>query len=151
VITTDLKGTSHCSIPPQNDYSLFVRRSGGQADAKIFHDPAEVVARAAALNAELGLQLQPGFEVFVPKHGTALHTNEWTFLRKDGSRFPVLLTVSALHRDGEIFGYLEDRGSSRAATQRANVARERTILARGDGQYPAMIGTGTRISLAFRQ
>ena len=58
------------------------------------HDPAEVAARAV----EMGIA--PGFDVFVAaaRRGEA-ETREWTYVRKDGARFPVSLTVSAM-RDG---------------------------------------------------
>ena len=73
-----------------------------------FHDPDEVEARAATLSQELGEQIYPGFEVFVAKarRGTP-ETREWTYIRKDGARLPVLLTVSAVHnREGTLTGFL---------------------------------------------
>jgi PAS domain S-box-containing protein len=73
-----------------------------------FHDPAEVEARAQALTAELQTVVQPGFEVFIAKarQGGA-DSNEWTYIRKDGTRFPVSLSVTALRdEDDNVFGYL---------------------------------------------
>lgn len=80
---------------------------GSQTPAT-FHDPAEVAARALALSAELQRPVAPGFEVFVAhaQEGRA-ETREWTYVRRDGTRIPVLLSVSAL-RDGSgiTTGYL---------------------------------------------
>src|ERR1700690_969088 len=57
----------------------------------LFHDPEEVIARAN----ELGIE--PGFEVFVSsaRQGET-ETREWTYIRKDGSRIAVSLTVTAM-------------------------------------------------------
>lgn len=80
----------------------------GKATPEIIHDPAEIKARAEALTNELGHPVEPGFESFVAKARTGeADENEWTYIRRDGSRFPVLLSVTALHgRNGEISGFL---------------------------------------------
>ena len=73
-----------------------------------FHDEAEVVARAAELSAELGRVIEPGFEVFVarPRLGGA-DVREWTYVRKDGRRVQVLLSMTALRDEaGEITGFM---------------------------------------------
>ncbi len=71
-------------------------------------DPQELVARAAALSVELGAVIAPGFEALVFKASRGIEDiYELTKIRKDGSRFPAILSVTAL-RDGEggIIGYL---------------------------------------------
>lgn len=80
----------------------------GKLTPGVFHDPAEVVARAAELSAELGRTIEPGFEVFVLKSRSGeLETGEWTYVRKDGVRVPVALNVSALRNDaGQITSFL---------------------------------------------
>jgi hypothetical protein len=74
----------------------------------IIHDPVEVAARAEQFSNELGVTIAPGFEVFVAKARRNLPNEyEWTYIRKDGTRFPVLLTVTALRdKTGEIAGFL---------------------------------------------
>ena len=74
----------------------------------IFHDPTEVIERAAELSLELGRPVTPGFETFVVKAVSgATDEREWTYIRKDGVRVPVLLTVSAIATpSGELIGYL---------------------------------------------
>ncbi|WP_332852320.1 PAS domain S-box protein [Duganella sp. S19_KUP01_CR8] len=74
----------------------------------VLHDPDEVAARAAVLSQELQRVVEPGFEAFVAKARLGLaDENEWTYIRRDGSRFPVLLSVTALSgADGVINGYL---------------------------------------------
>ena len=80
----------------------------GKVTPEIIHDPGELVERSRSLCAELGTTIEPGFEVFVAKARQGIaDENEWSYIRKDGSRFPVLLSVTAL-RDcqGNITGFL---------------------------------------------
>ncbi|MBU1394948.1 MAG: PAS domain-containing protein, partial [Gammaproteobacteria bacterium] len=71
-------------------------------------DPEEVVARAEALSVELGTPITPGFEALVFKASRGIEDiYELTYIRKDGSRFPAVVSVTAL-RDAQnaIIGYL---------------------------------------------
>jgi PAS domain S-box-containing protein len=71
-------------------------------------DPQEVIVRAAALSMELGTQIEPGFEALVFKASRGIEDiYELTYIRKDGSRFPAVVSVTAL-RDAQegIIGYL---------------------------------------------
>lgn len=74
----------------------------------IIHVTDEVVARAKSLSQELGKPINPGFEVFVAKSRLGIaDESEWTYIRKDGSRFPVLLSVTALRdKNNNITGFL---------------------------------------------
>lgn len=80
----------------------------GKMSPAILHEPMEVVQRAQELSAELGVEIAPGFDVFTAKiQGGKPDEYEWSYIRKDGSRFPVLLSISTLRdRTGEITGYL---------------------------------------------
>jgi len=71
-------------------------------------DPQEVIARAKALSIELGTQIEPGFEALVFKASRGIEDiYELTYIRKDGSRFPAMVSVTALRDDqGSIIGYL---------------------------------------------
>ena len=71
-------------------------------------DPQEVIARANALSVELGTPITPGFEALVFKASRGIEDiYELTYIRKDGSRFPAVVSVTAL-RDAQeaIIGYL---------------------------------------------
>ena len=74
----------------------------------ILHDSAEVELRAQELSQELGATIEPGFEVFVAKARLGIaEEREWTYVRKDGSRFPVLLSVTTLRNaEGNIIGFV---------------------------------------------
>ena len=71
-------------------------------------DPQEVIARAKALSLELGTGIAPGFEALVFKASRGIEDiYELTYIRKDGSRFPAVVSVTALRDDrGAIIGYL---------------------------------------------
>jgi PAS domain S-box-containing protein len=71
-------------------------------------DPQEVIARAKALSAELATTITPGFEALVFKASRGIEDiYELTYIRKDGSRFPAVVSVTALRgADGGIIGYL---------------------------------------------
>jgi len=71
-------------------------------------DPQEVIARAKALSIELDTPIAPGFEALVFKASRGIEDiYELTYIRQDGSRFPAVVSVTAL-RDAQdaIIGYL---------------------------------------------
>src|SRR5258705_295229 len=71
-------------------------------------DPQEVITRARALSLELGTAITPGFEALVFKASRGIEDiYELTYFRKDGSRFPAVVSVTALRDvDSAIIGYL---------------------------------------------
>ncbi|TRZ66613.1 MAG: PAS domain S-box protein, partial [Rhodocyclaceae bacterium] len=71
-------------------------------------DPQEVIARAKALSVELDTPITPGFEALVFKASRGIEDiYELTYIRKDGSRFPAVVSVTALRDDQDmIIGYL---------------------------------------------
>src|SRR2546429_2735981 len=71
-------------------------------------DPQEVIARAKALSIELATPITPGFEALVCKASRGIEDiYELTYIRKDGSRFPAVVSVTALRDDQSgIIGYL---------------------------------------------
>jgi PAS domain S-box-containing protein len=74
----------------------------------LIHDAEEVALRAQELSQELGVLIEPGFEVFVAqaRRGETVE-REWSYIRKDGSRFPVELSITALRdSSNNITGFL---------------------------------------------
>jgi len=71
-------------------------------------DPQEVIARAEELSFELGTPITPGFEALVFKASRGIEDiYELTYIRKDGSRFPAVVSVTALRDEADaIIGYL---------------------------------------------
>jgi PAS domain S-box-containing protein len=89
-------------------------------------DPQELIARAKSLSAELDTPITPGFEALVFKASRGIEDiYELTYLCKDGSRLPALVSVTAL-RDEQlaIIGYLLI-GTDNTARRAAEVERER--------------------------
>jgi PAS domain S-box-containing protein len=72
------------------------------------HDPEEVKERAKALSAELATPIAPGFEALAFKASREIDDSyELTYIRKDGSRFPAVVSITALRgADHAIIGYL---------------------------------------------
>jgi PAS domain S-box-containing protein len=71
-------------------------------------DPQELIARAKALSIEFGTPIAPGFEALVFKASRGIEDiYELTYIRHDGSRFPAVVSVTALRDAGDvIIGYL---------------------------------------------
>src|SRR5437588_274424 len=90
-------------------------------------DPQEVIARAAALSLVLATPITPGFEALVFKGARGIEDiYELTYIRKDGSRFPAVVSVTALRDDqGGIIGYLLIGTDN---TARKQVEAERMLL-----------------------
>src|SRR6185369_17018902 len=86
-------------------------------------DPHELIARAKALSVELGTAIAPSFETLMFKASRGIENiYELTYIRKDGSRFPTIVSVTALRDDqGAIIGYLLI-GTDNSARKRAEEA-----------------------------
>ena len=90
-------------------------------------DPQEVIARAQTLSSELGTPITPGFEALVFKASRGIEDiYELTYIRKDGSRLPAVVSVTALRDAHEaIIGYLLIGTDN---TARKQIEAERELL-----------------------
>ncbi len=108
VIATDLNGTiSHYSKGSELLLGYDADEMIGKQTPAIIHVEQEVVARGKELSREFNKEIS-GFDVFITyaKLGES-ESREWTYVRKDGSKFPVQLVVSSIEsQKGEIIGYL---------------------------------------------
>jgi len=80
----------------------------GKQTPLLWHDRAELESYARQLTEELGVPVEPGFEVFAARPQRDLpEEREWTYIRKDGRRIPVNLSVTALRDDnGGVVGFV---------------------------------------------
>ena len=108
-IATDAKGVIQI-------FNVGAERMLGYAAADVLNkitpadisDPQELIARAKELSLELSTPITPGFEALVFKASREIEDiYELTYIRKDGSRFPAVVSVTALRdADSIIIGYL---------------------------------------------
>jgi PAS domain S-box-containing protein len=99
-------------------------------------DPQEVIARAVALSAELATTITPGFQALVFKASRGIEDiYELTYIRKDGSRFPAIVSVTALRDEqGGIIGYLLI-GTDNTARKQVEEERKRLDQRLRDQQF----------------
>lgn len=126
-IATDAKGVIQI-------FNVGAERMLGYSAAEVMNqrtpadisDPQEIVARAKTLSAELETNITPGFEALVFKASRGIEDiYELTYIRKDGSRFPAVVSVTALRDDANaIIGYLLI-GTDNTARKAAEVERSR--------------------------
>ncbi len=109
----------------------------GTTTPLIFHDPEQLQLRAKQLSQELGLPIVHEFTSLTAKaQQDAVEEQEWTYIRKDGSSFPVLLCISALRdHDRKITGFViigRDITASKQAQENLRL-QERAIAASNNG------------------
>ena len=126
-IATDAKGVIQI-------FNVGAERMLGYAAADVMNkvtpadisDPHEVIARATALSHEFATPIAPGFEALVFKASRGIEDiYELTYIRKDGSRFPAVVSVTALRDEQDaIIGYLLI-GTDNTARKQAEEERTR--------------------------
>jgi signal transduction histidine kinase len=140
-IATDAKGVIQI-------FNVGAERMLGYAAAEVMNkitpadisDPQEVIARAAALSVELGTHILPGFEALVFKASRGIEDiYELTYIRKDGSRFPAVVSVTALRDEqNTIIGFLLI-GTDNTARKQAEEALLRSEMLASAGRMAASI------------
>ncbi len=109
IITVDQDGIIQ-TFNPEAEKELGYKAAEviGRHTPLIFHEPSLVKERASSLSAELQKEIAPTMELFYTMTSKGMHNeNEWVYVRKDGTMFPVQLNVSAMkNKDGSILGYV---------------------------------------------
>jgi PAS domain S-box-containing protein len=130
VIATDIKGTiTFFNRAAEQMLGYGSDEVVNKMTPALFHDPAEVKQRATQFGNNLDAQGEPDFSVFTAKTlAGERNEDEWTYVRRDGSRFPVLLSITAIRRtDGTIDGFLgiaSDITERKLATSRLQQSEE---------------------------
>lgn len=136
-IATDTKGAIQI-------FNVGAERMLGFAAAEVLYkltpadiaDPQELLTRARVLASEFGTPVTAGFEALVFKAARGIDDiYELTFVRKDGSRFPSVVSVTALYgASEEIIGYLL-MGSDNTARQLAEMEQKKLDQRLRDQQF----------------
>src|SRR5450432_4078818 len=109
IIATDEKGIIQLfNVGAERMLGYLAAEVVNKINPSDIHDPQEVMARAQALSLELATTITPGFEALAFKASRGIEDiYELTYICKDGSRFPAIVSITALRDDyGGIIGYL---------------------------------------------
>jgi signal transduction histidine kinase/AmiR/NasT family two-component response regulator len=109
IIATDEKGIIQLfNVGAERMLGYLAAEVVNRINPSDIHDPQEVMARAQALSLELATPIAPGFEALAFKASRGIEDiYELTYICKDGSRFPAIVSITALRDDdGDIIGYL---------------------------------------------
>jgi PAS domain S-box-containing protein len=109
IIATDEKGIIQLfNVGAERMLGYLAAEVVNKINPSDIHDPEEVKARAQALSAELATTITPGFEALAFKASRGIEDiYELTYICKDGSRFPAIISITALRDDfGDLIGYL---------------------------------------------
>lgn len=109
IIATDTQGIIQtCNAGALKQLGYTAEEIIGRVTPAIVHDPQEIKLRAQQLSQELGYVISPGFEVFTAKARLGIPDESlWTYIRKDQSRFPARLSVTAVYDEaGTLAGFL---------------------------------------------
>ena len=139
IIATDEKGIIQLfNVGAERMLGYLAAEVVNRINPSDIHDPLEVSARAEALSLELKTPIAPGFEALAYKASRGVEDiYELTYIRKDGGRFPALISITALRDDfGSIIGYLligtdnsvrkqveSELNAAMAAAKKANLAK----------------------------
>ncbi|MDW5444325.1 ATP-binding protein [Polaromonas sp. SM01] len=141
IIATDEKGIIQLfNVGAERMLGYLAAEVVNKINPSDIHDPQEVMARAQALSLELATTITPGFEALAFKASRGIEDiYELTYIRKDGSRFPCIISITALRDDyGTIIGYLligtdnSVRKQVEVALKDAMAVAEKANLAKSD-------------------
>ncbi|CAM4491714.1 MAG: Sensor histidine kinase RcsC [Legionella sp.] len=149
IIATDASGVvtvfNHAA---ENELGYSAHEIIGKETPAIWHDPKEIIQKATDLSDELGYTIAPHFDVFVEKAKRfGSDEGEWTFIRKNGSRFPVRLTATPLKNQEQVItGYLGVIENITERKQIENIKNEFVSMISHELRTPI---TSIRASLGF--
>ena len=141
IIATDEKGIIQLfNVGAERMLGYLAAEVVNKINPSDIHDPQEVMARAQALSLELATPITPGFEALAFKASRGIEDiYELTYICKDGSRFPAIVSITALRDDyDDIIGYLligtdnSVRKQVEAELNNAMAVAEKANLAKSD-------------------
>ncbi|MEZ5559990.1 MAG: EAL domain-containing protein [Pseudomonadales bacterium] len=130
IISTDAQGTIRFfSAGAERMLGYRADELVGVANGEILHDPEDVQRRLGDDAASGGLAQRPrvGLRKLMERSQQGAYEDEWTYVRRDGSKLPVSLSVTALlDASGAVEGYLavaRDVSQDRDVAQRLKLAK----------------------------
>jgi len=108
IIETDLNGIARkFNKGAENLLGYSAEDVVGKLNVGLLHVPNEIAKKGKELSAMYNQKIE-GFNVFTYKANLGKHdSSEWTYIRKNGEKFPVQLVVTAIkNAEGKITGYL---------------------------------------------
>ena len=135
IVTTDVHGVIRsCNSTTERWLGYRAEEIVGRETPALFHDPAELAFAMEEIERTHGRSIKTAPDWVLALIGDSERSHderEWTFVRKDGSRFPVSLSVSVLRdKEGRPTGTL---GVSRDITaEKAVAAAEQRARAEGE-------------------
>jgi PAS domain S-box-containing protein len=136
-IATDAKGVIQLfNVGAEHMLGYKASEVVGKITATTLHDPQEVIARATQLSLDFSTPITPGFEALVFKAARGIEDiYELTKIRKDGTSFPAVLSLTALRDEfDEIIGYLLI-GTDNTARKQAEAEQKRLDQRLRDQQF----------------
>ncbi len=130
IVSADIEGTIRTfNSTAQRWLGYCAEELVGKAAITLLHDVGELEARSLAQNKLLGVEISSGFEALICEaRAGGAHESEWTYVCKDGSRFSVMLSVTALRdSSGMITGFVgvaRDITAQKEHETAMNLARE---------------------------
>ena len=108
IIVTDLQGVISAVNPAAERMLLYREDELRGRSMMLLHDRREVLKRAEELSAELNQEVLAGFGVLRAKADMGMiDEKEWTYVRKNGTRLPVQLTIRAVEDEsGAVIGVM---------------------------------------------
>jgi len=109
IIASDTEGMiTHFNIAAEQMLGYSAEEIVNKTSPAIFHIESEIIDRAKVASRILGRMVEPGFKSFVALSDYNIPNEfEWTYVKKDGTQFPVLLSITCLKdAEGNTTGYL---------------------------------------------
>ena len=139
IISTDTKGIiTSLNKAAENLLGYSMAELTGRATLVALHDNLELIERASKLSLELGVDVDPNFEAlsFKAQVMKIPDKDEWTYIRKNGTRVTVTVSISSLwDENGKLLGY------ACVATDMSETKRAQQLIKKSEAHLNALVSS----------